>query len=409
MNERVIVEYISVDKYINEQNPRTSWKSVVTFDILRLIAAILVVFHHYLYSGIVDHYKGGIGEIFAGNFMFPDLIPYSWWGWIGVYIFFVISGFVIAMSAQGKSATDFAIGRFVRIYPALFVFATLAFVVLAAVSSVSGTDLLWAWLRALTLVPRGPWIDGAIWTLTIEVLFYALIFMLIVANKQQLISACTNAYLMLAAVFWLAVFAERYAGYHIVGLSFSQIASSYPAKFFLLTTGSFFALGIHLYEAYLKGYNVRRLFSIGASIAISVAALHAFAISSPAVTQFGQSPFVPVIAWLVAVAACLVAIPIERRHTPAKVYRQFGRRLGLITYPLYLINQITGAFLVYTLFKMGLPPFAAVIGGVGLILVISWLFAEFVEPVLRLNLEKACRLAVSPLTAEIAARRGNVT
>jgi hypothetical protein len=53
---------------------------------------------------------------------------------------------------------------------------------------------------------------------------------------------------------------------------------------------------------------------------------------------------------------------------------------------------------------MGLPPFAAVIGGVGLILVISWLFAEFVEPVLRLNLEKACRLAVSPLTAEIAAR-----
>jgi peptidoglycan/LPS O-acetylase OafA/YrhL len=404
MNERVTVELSSIHKYKNTSISSTSRNSVVGFDILRLIAAILVVVYHYLYSGIIDNYKGGIGEIFSGNFMFPDLIPYTWWGWIGVYIFFVISGFVIAMSAQGKSATDFAIGRFVRIYPALFVFATLAFMVLLAVSSVSGADLLWAWLRALTLAPRGPWIDGAIWTLTIEVFFYALIFMLILLNKQNLISGCTNAYLLVAAVFWLAVFAERYTGYRIHGLSFSQIASSYPAKFFLLTTGSFFALGIHLHEAYLKGYNARRLLLIGASIAISVAALHAFAMSTPAVMHFGQSPFVPVIAWLVAVAACLVAIPIERRHPPAKVYRRFARRLGLITYPLYLINQITGAFLVYALFEMGLPPFAAVIGGVGLILIISWLFAEFVEPVLRLNLEKLCRLAVSPLTPEIAAR-----
>ena len=49
---------------------------------------------------------------------FPELTPIAWVGWVGVEIFFELSGFVIAYSAEGASAFVFFRSRFFRLMPA---------------------------------------------------------------------------------------------------------------------------------------------------------------------------------------------------------------------------------------------------------------------------------------------------
>ena len=46
-------------------------------------------------------------------------------GWIGVQIFFVISGIVIANSAQSATPFRFAVSRFLRLYPAAWIAAAI--------------------------------------------------------------------------------------------------------------------------------------------------------------------------------------------------------------------------------------------------------------------------------------------
>ncbi|MFF4602817.1 acyltransferase family protein [Streptomyces sp. NPDC001339] len=50
--------------------------------------------------------------------IFPSLHRISQYGWIGVEVFFLISGFVICMSSWGRSLGDFVVSRAARLYPA---------------------------------------------------------------------------------------------------------------------------------------------------------------------------------------------------------------------------------------------------------------------------------------------------
>ena len=57
--------------------------------------------------------------------LYPDYPDYGafdhlfYWGWVGVEIFFVISGYVIAGSSVGRTARAFFVGRGVRLLPLL--------------------------------------------------------------------------------------------------------------------------------------------------------------------------------------------------------------------------------------------------------------------------------------------------
>ena len=145
------------------------------FDIIRLGAALMVVFYHFAYWNW--------HECACVDAKFPSLVPYSWWGWIGVQIFFVISGFVIALSAEGRTANDFLRGRFLRIAPGLWFFAILAFLVLVFtnVEEFPTATLLLA--KSFVLWPVGPWVDGVYWSLTVEALFYGIVFVLLASGR----------------------------------------------------------------------------------------------------------------------------------------------------------------------------------------------------------------------------------
>ncbi len=48
--------------------------------------------------------------------LFPILSEITKFGYLGVALFFMISGYVITLSAANRSALEFAISRFVRLY-----------------------------------------------------------------------------------------------------------------------------------------------------------------------------------------------------------------------------------------------------------------------------------------------------
>lgn len=142
---------------------------------LRGIAALLVVYAH----AIDLQMKFGISR--QQNF-------YHWqhFGAIGVDIFFVISGFIIAFIAQDslgpKQAFAFVKKRFIRINPSYYFASILALLILV----IFHQHFLWAVIKTITILPifdygKDFWSPLLYvgWTLGFEWFFYLIYFILI--------------------------------------------------------------------------------------------------------------------------------------------------------------------------------------------------------------------------------------
>jgi peptidoglycan/LPS O-acetylase OafA/YrhL len=62
---------------------------------------------------VLYHYTAR-GEITS----FPLLAPLTQFGYLGVPLFFMISGFVISASAENRTPSEFVISRITRLFPA---------------------------------------------------------------------------------------------------------------------------------------------------------------------------------------------------------------------------------------------------------------------------------------------------
>lgn len=137
---------------------------------MRFLAASAVLLFHLTYLAWVQpagHAERAFGEAFSAS------TALTRWGWVGVQIF-VLSGFVIAFSAQGRTALAFAGARFYRLYPAAWLCALLTF----GIAGASSGELI----RSLVLWPVGPWVDGVYWTLAVEIMFYLAVILAIRAG-----------------------------------------------------------------------------------------------------------------------------------------------------------------------------------------------------------------------------------
>ncbi len=158
-------------------------------DLLRLASAISVALFHHLYFSWAAKIINNDYNLFADYPRFLFAANFTWFGWVGVEVFFVISGFVIANSASKRSPVQFLISRALRLYPAVWVCSTATFVVILLFAKLPLSQLLGAYIRSLVLFPRGPWIDGVYWTLAAEISFYALVFLLLTLKRVTLLHA----------------------------------------------------------------------------------------------------------------------------------------------------------------------------------------------------------------------------
>jgi len=172
---------------------------------LRGMAALLVAYFHgrvIAWVGLRDYWHAH-----GASFSFDSMLAYlsfpMVWGAIGVPIFFVISGYCIHRGHASRAARqthyrldvkDFWLRRFIRIYPVLLC----ALLLTLALDSVSLRffphnerlgELGWATFDLNLLALQGIAApdfgsNGALWTLSLEIQFYALYPLLFAAQRR---------------------------------------------------------------------------------------------------------------------------------------------------------------------------------------------------------------------------------
>lgn len=369
----------------------------------RFLAALIVVLYHYaFFSWHEPPGATGVRAAIGVPVAYPALLPISWWGWVGVEIFFVISGLVICLSAEHQSATAFLRKRVLRIAPALWFFATVSLVATLLYSSAALESVLPMYLRSIVLFPQGPWIDGVFWTLTVEAVFYVLICVLIWSGWITRLQMIAFAASMLVLGFYLAVLAAR----AWPELSFAgpvlAAADAYISRVLLLTTGAYFLVGANLYLLGRDGWSGSGAAALAASLAAGAVCLWLSAENSIAVVLHARSPATPVLIWLAVVAGLGLSLVHHRSGRSSARMRSVARAAGLASYPLYLFHNIGGAFLFGLLLAVGIGDYPALLLAIVLCVAVSVGFAMSVEPALRRGLALRLARAADLLTAGIS-------
>ena len=100
--------------------PMKATNYIIGLDVLRMMAALLVVCYHFCFWYWMRGMPFSVGVPVEATRL---AVNHPWWhrhlhcGWIGVEIFFVISGFVIAWTASEATSASFARSRFLRLAP----------------------------------------------------------------------------------------------------------------------------------------------------------------------------------------------------------------------------------------------------------------------------------------------------
>lgn len=289
---------------------------ITTLDLLRLMAALAVVGFHYFY-------RGAAGEPVLSQY-YPEVAPVAIYGYLGVNLFFLISGFVIAWSAEGRDWASFAVARFARLYPGFLACMTITFLFMTwAASSHFPVSAAQYGANLLMFAPAlgQDFMDGAYWSIVLEVVFYGWVALAVACGVFDRIRIEIVAG-------WLVICALNEFVFHNGGLRL----------LFLTEFGPLFAAGVL----------VQHMFAHGRSSAALLALLAAFLLSSANMTvaqawmqaHYGQSiPLANLVAANVVIHALLVgAVVLRGMLQPTGLVLA----LGGVTYPLYLLHQHIG-------------------------------------------------------------------
>jgi peptidoglycan/LPS O-acetylase OafA/YrhL len=319
---------------------------VEALDLLRLLAALSVVVYHYTFRGAA---ADGLT-----NLSIPALVPVTKYAYLGVELFFVISGFVIAFSAEGRAAREFVIARAARIYPGFLVCMTLTFLVTLAFGAPHFEASLTQWLANLVILSpalKQPFMDGVYWSIVYELIFYAWTFALIVLGLF-------SRRLLVVVALWLVLSAANEF----------VVDSSILRRLLITDDSGFFCAGLMLYALYAGRRGALALLLLGASTALAAtqSVLNAAWIHGHFAEPFSDTVIGTASVGIVAlVGLCLL---VKRVPLPATLVIA----LGGLTYPLYLLHQQVG-FILFNQLE-GLAPAPLIVAGT-LVLMLGLSFA----------------------------------
>ncbi|MEO0635659.1 MAG: acyltransferase [Pseudomonadota bacterium] len=291
-------------------------------DFVRFFAALWVVGHHYLF---VAHYREGIFTVAPSHWEASLFRP----GYLGVCIFFVLSGFLIAHVSQGARFLPFVAARVFRLMPAFWTCLAVTTVIMVALgaSNMQQADpvTLVQGLANLFVLPQlfgFAFVDGVYWTLVYEFIFYGWAALFLAAGLL-------HRHLLGIVAVWLLVSV----------LNVSVFQSGLVERLCITYYSGAFAAGLllwHLRKHGLTAANAVLLFC-------SVYAL------SFGVVEMASQPYVPAAyAGLAArdavwvSAACVGVVLLALLLPSAPALRSFGLTIGAISYPLYLVHQELG-------------------------------------------------------------------
>ncbi|MEV5544146.1 acyltransferase [Saccharopolyspora shandongensis] len=337
-------------------------------DLLRITAALAVVFYHYTFSGFA---KGQTGVAF------PTAGEFSRYGYLGVDLFFVISGFVVLLSALNRSPEKFVISRIVRLYPAFWVSVTLTSIVSVLFSQGMFQVSPLQYLANVTMfnpVFGVDNIDVVYWTLWAELRFYVIIFVLtcIGITRRRLL---TVMWAWLAATFLLE------SGLLPLGLS-AVLDYAVQSQY-----SHYFIAGMALCLVYRFGPS----WSSWAIVAVALgnAVYRGVPFSGDVAVRYrvDLNPAVVV----TVIAAIFLLIALVALGVTSRIAKPWFATAGSLTYPLYLIHAHIG-FVVFSRLQASVDPYVLLFGTVLVMCLVAWGMHVTVErrfgPLLKRSLER---------------------
>lgn len=290
-------------------------------DVLRFLAAAAVMLYHLAFRFWIEHASGYLA--------YPALAPFAKYGYLGVDLFFMVSGFVILLTALGRGPRAFVVSRATRLLPTYWfaLCVTFTFVLvwpwpIPDYQSVGVTDFL----VNLTMFQEFlgfPNVDGVYWTLAVELRFYLLMFVVLLCGQSKHIE-------------WLL------GGWIAACVLMDQLP--HPAwlqRVLIQDWAQYFVAGAICYLIRVRGMSLYRLAVFGVCWVHALRHGYWFGLLKQHLTGV---TFEPVVVFATITAFFGVFLLIAARRIPDG-FQRFAF-LGTLTYPLYLLHTQIGKALL---------------------------------------------------------------
>lgn len=288
--------------------------------------------------------------------VFPTAHAVAEYGWLGVEVFFMVSGFVICMSTWGRTLGDFAISRISRLYPAYWAAVAFTAAVLTLCPEIRRIDRWSDVLINLSMMQGGlkvEHLDDAYWTLFVEMKFYVLFALVVLrgVSYRNCVLFCgvwtaAGVVAPTADSGLLNFFAiPQFAPYFVAGIAFYLMHRFRQSALLWAIVVLQFLLAQNYLEARIDS-NVDHAANAWPARLITTLA---FAVMAA-----------------IALGAC------------DRIRWRWLRAAGGITYPLYLIHMIAGVTVIHH-FRDRLPALPLVGGVTVTMITIAWLIQRYVE------------------------------
>ncbi len=336
--------------------PVTSGFRIEFLDSLRGIAILLVYFHHAFSRW---------PEVVPYGREFYD-VPIFRFGWLGVQLFFLISGFVIFMTLEKSlGRIDFLKRRWLRLFPAMLICSLIIYFSSSLFpfrpsGEIQARDFLPgltfmepSWWRVILGAPQGV-IEGAFWSLFVEVKFYVIACLVYFkVGRNRLI------------IVLLVIFVVACALSQIPSISNSQMKNELRS----MKQFGWFAAGALFYCYFYE----RKLIFMWLALAVSFAAA---IVTGTRLVDSTVAAFITVILF-----ASAVYLPFMQRILERKTLLV----LGALSYPFYLIHENMSISMIVQLHNLSPEiPFALLpLGPLAIVLALAYIIAKYVEPVTR--------------------------
>jgi len=345
---------------------------LAALDGLRLLAAFSVLCFHYT----------GIRTTFwdvPAHVEFPSLNEVSRYGYLGVELFFIISGFVILMTAYQRSIESFTASRIARLFPAYWTAILLTFLLQQLWHGGRQPTFVEA-LVNLTMVQDVfdiPNVQGAFWTLWIELKFYLLIgvFIMIGMTRRRMIAF---------AFLW-----------PLIGQIAVASSSTFLVSLLSPSYAPYFAAGICLFLLHREGHDVATWLVLAFNAVLCVRQATAYA---DVATGLVGAPVSPGVTGLVVVAMIVVVFAFTHGAF-SRIQWRWLTWGGALTYPLYLVHGQVGFFVIDQLHESR-QAYVVLAVATTASLVLAWLIHRLVERPTSGRLRRAVEQALQPAHSE---------
>lgn len=319
-------------------------------DLFRFVAAMAVLIFHYAFRG---HAFDDLSVM-----SYPWLVPVAKYGYLGVQFFFMISGFVIFMTATNASLTSFIRSRIIRLYPAFWACCTITFFVITVADDPRFTASISQYLLNMTMASgffEQPSIDGAYWSIFVEIRFYILIAIILLFKQIK-----HAEYFMLAWLIYTAktlVFGEdrlsiylisNYAPYFIAGASLFLVRKNGISKLRTATICGAFCLSLN--QALTQAQIITPTFKSEINLLV-----------------------------VTTIIVCLfIAMTLSALQKTGAIGRKNWSTVGALTYPLYLLHQFIG-YIIFNKFYSTINIHALFFGTILLMILMAYSINKLIE------------------------------